>query len=1426
MMSALQVLTTATFNLRGLHFKDKKGGAKAKKSANVRALAHAHDVLFLQETNLGPDAGPYLERMVPGYTVFTSASDLRSQGVATILSHSITDHFNVHPLPLPDLLTGRAHALELKSKRAGGEGVTLVNVYLQAGDNFGLKKKQIEALKKSLPRSNRMYVGGDFNFVEDKLRDTSSNSDYYEATAAFLQAWDSFKQALGLNEVVQLSHTRFKTEGGMVVGSSRLDRIYVSFPQADWAVLKPYTYVPFIPNSILNAPPSPSNGNNPTGRLIGISDHVPVALSGSPASLEDDTRGPSIPRWAAQDPDFLRYFEARWLPVAIHLDTSRPFHLIKVMKQCMFGASRDVIRANRERKRAFADAVGELTFLLKALRCRLDPLSPYSISFLSKHDDVGDEASIRRTISGLLDDSMPEEGPSVSPHLSHPDNPTTKLKARLPTTRLRLHALRQELSDIPTTDPDRMAQIACRYWSTIWSPRKEEEISCSPRDYFGDHSLSIPPGLMPELPGVVQIADAINASGNSCAGPDGIPFAAWRAIVKHAAPALHLGLEALAGGTLPPDGFNYGLLFLIPKKGTLLASDTRPISVTNADNRIMAKAVVAAITPALLSTLHHSQKGFVKGRCFEDHIRDLNERFYEVVEGDGDDNLFILFMDTAKAFDSIDHDFIHEAIKRSGLPNWFTAIVHGLLHKVRVKPAFRGARDIWIDIGRGVKQGCPLSPLLFIICYDILLRRVDALEDCFPFACADDLAVASACHLSLWPVMRLVDSFRGASGLGINTGKTRIMMAKDTDISACFRPVTLWDFARKCPWSGVKIADTYRYLGVLFGAKVTTVEVYEEATKALVDRAACYYSSLRPLPHHSRVQVYNTFILTKLSYLIKFFPIPYKDRSTQCTEGLARAQACRLVLPLPAAYNYSFLISPPSRCSPSPPVLDPWAWSTSALVCQNDLGDWDGEGGGDGTVTCDLGDWESMRISRQVRSAGADFVCRVTAYTGLPFDAAVFQAAADATARRRAVYNWLIKTDYEDRQDIDLSSVLSRRGLTHCESLVPVLHTNFSLLPSDFPHHYRCTQFDLITNCLFTSRRFCVLNAKLAGPPPPTDRCFICGLGEDSIRHLFGGECEPVVAARALINGVLQYYGDGKTTFPSLKVGDLKAADYWSSSLLAFPRPGCVLAKRDRKRAVLGMTVFNGVVWYERAYFFRLLSSHPPLPQAVNRIISMVSLEYLRVVQAVPSSGSASAARLARRAIAKEQARRAIAELGPQTLVAFTDGSANPNPGPAGAGVYIYSTNEGSSLRLESYAALGHGTNNLGELWAIGMAAQMALRHLASVPPGTYTHFQVFTDSAFARGCLLGDWKSRKFQRLVTAVSGLKQMISDLVAVDIAWIIAHAGIDGNEHADFLAGLGSERSRAGHVDVDSGRDFEGHNFVPQHHILPFPAPPSP
>ena len=367
------------------------------------------------------------------------------------------------------------------------------------------------------------------------------------------------------------------------------------------------------------------------------------------------------------------------------------------------------------------------------------------------------------------------------------------------------------------------------------------------------------------------------------------------------------------------------------------------------------------------------------------------------------------------------------------------------------------------------------------------------------------VAVAASSPSPLWKVMSLVDDFRRASGLGVNTDKTKILCARQTDLTASIK---------SCPWPDVQVAPDYTYLGVLLGQQVTVKRVFAKALTGLTDRATCYAPAMKQLSHMHRVITFNVFIFTKISYLIKFYILPYTKRALACAEGVIEEVARRLVIRTTNAYPYFHLISPLKIASPGTPLRDAWATSIAMLAAQADLTRWDGVAQ---TISHD-DEWsESMRMSTHVTAAGSDFVSYVLGE--LPPDA-VFRAAdhtfASSHKQRSHMYDILVYGGYKDDVDYDIERKLKRRGLTHCEELVEVVHHNFSLMPATTPPHYRSTQFDLLMNSLMTERRCRHWGGRALGPifsasdSPP---CFICGKGQDSQQHLFGGECEPVTLA-------------------------------------------------------------------------------------------------------------------------------------------------------------------------------------------------------------------------------------------------------------------------------------------------------------------------
>ena len=357
---------------------------------------------------------------------------------------------------------------------------------------------------------------------------------------------------------------------------------------------------------------------------------------------------------------------------------------------------------------------------------------------------------VRRTHDGYdttaLEADMSERlsGGSPSPHTHdnetndndphdhpHPPQPHTtrhskhdRLRIILPSTRSKLRGVRLTPNSPLLTSPDDISKtIADHYGANIWSKRVDEADKEAIAAYLSSYDKTIPPDMLPRLPSVQTIAKKLQEPRNSGVGPDGMPFAFYRNLSDLLAPIFARATAELAAGVKPLKGFNLGDLCAFAKDHTMAVTKLRPITLNNVDNRTVASFVSDAIMPAADAVIEAGQAGFIKSpnRRGRFNIRRLTDFFYQAVEAGLP--YYVLFIDTAKAFDSIDHVWIFAVLEKIGMPEWVMNIVRALMYNVKVRPRVGAQTLHLIVIFRGVKQGCPLSPVLFAFAYDPFLRK-------------------------------------------------------------------------------------------------------------------------------------------------------------------------------------------------------------------------------------------------------------------------------------------------------------------------------------------------------------------------------------------------------------------------------------------------------------------------------------------------------------------------------------------------------------------------------------------------------------------------------------------------------------------------------------------------------------------------------
>ena len=136
----------------------------------------------------------------------------------------------------------------------------------------------------------------------------------------------------------------------------------------------------------------------------------------------------------------------------------------------------------------------------------------------------------------------------------------------------------------------------------------------------------------------------------------------------------------------------------------------------------------------------------------------------------------------------------------------------------------------------------------------------------------------------------------------------------------------------------------------------------------------------------------------------------------------------------------------------------------------------------------------------------------------------------------------------------------------------------------------------------------------------------------------------------------------------------------------------------------------------------------------------------------------------------------------PGTRFCYTDGSASPNPGPAGAGASLFVPSLHSVIDLG--APLGFGSNNLGELVAIGILLDELLTLLVSLPRPP--HVVIFTDSLYASSAVTSSKVPAAHAPSIRALRRLFAEVVKLAPVTFHWIRGHSGAGGNERVDRIA----------------------------------------
>lgn len=885
------------------------------KSAAIQRFLGKHDFVFVIDTH-GTAGKHFAQPPPPGCRVFWCAGTAARGGLALIIKDSFLQKF--HEPQWEILVPGRLAVLRLRGPRGG---LNLLPCYFPTGTRqvipaeFGggsrdppvpsrdqevtdpsIREQRLEMMRIARqhiqPHEALSVLAGDFNFVEcheDRVCKTSGlftgGSDHLEA-----RSWRAVMQG-SLAEMHQAEYTH---DGG--VSRGRLDRVYTDMHVTDQLDKAPF------------CTPLEWQGR--------VSDHRPISF-GRRSSGHD--RPFSIPEYLIHKPEWATRVAARYCTEqgrqAVDSSSCSGMRSLCLLKTCMLEVSRAMKSEQLQRAEQPDSMEGRLGLLMSSLR-RLEVHGSLNWSRLavqlpdlagkvclaawtrSPHKVLSDireevvlaaKAGVRKDIEDLQRDLPELEQQEADRRRGQIMRKLVKLVPGRGNTVTAVQLADGTISSAPLE----VAAAIKEHWAEVFRARPTEPSAMEAafaRDEADPNGMAAALRRFPARAWRVQPADIRRAIASACrsaVGPDGVPYSAWKALGPLSLEVLASAARSLEDAScanlieeaFPLDGevsaFNAALLICIPKKivhlspeGTPyhLPSQLRPLTIVNTDNRLLASAARYRYESAISSAIGSSQRGFIPGRSMLKNVLEVDTRLRTACACSGAAGA--VFFDFEAAFPTLSHSYLHHLLERLRLPACVRQFVRSLYHGHGCRVAQSGTLSEPFPIRAGIRQGCPLSPLLFALAVEPLLRELArAAPTALIRAYADDIAAVSedisGMLGSMAPVFR---TFASAAGLHLNLSKT---VAVPTD--AAYEDAVRQCLRDRLGWGAVPVRRSAEYLGFMLGPGAGQ-DRWEKPFTKMRERAALWATAA--LGHYWATMAYNTFIASILGFRLQFEPLP------------------------------------------------------------------------------------------------------------------------------------------------------------------------------------------------------------------------------------------------------------------------------------------------------------------------------------------------------------------------------------------------------------------------------------------------------------------------------------------------------------------------------------------------------------------------
>ena len=269
------------------------------------------------------------------------------------------------------------------------------------------------------------------------------------------------------------------------------------------------------------------------------------------------------------------------------------------------------------------------------------------------------------------------------------------------------------------------------------------------------------------------------------------------------------------------------------------------------------------------NVINKNQIGFIKNHRTSDHLLTLKTVVKKYVTT-GKRKLFACFIDFRKAFDSVPHNGIFDCIEKIGFSGKEFELIKDIYAKTKCAVKINNKTTEYFPFTKGVRQGCPLSPILFNIYVNEIFNRVNETNDSNIFLegtkvnalmYADDVILLSESEEGLQTLINKVNVFCTQRKLAINAKKTKVMVFN--------RGNKLINANLFCNTALLENVKTFKYLGISISAKNCSFQPTIDDLSTKANRAIFALNNkikISLIPPKLALKIFNAQIVPILLY--------------------------------------------------------------------------------------------------------------------------------------------------------------------------------------------------------------------------------------------------------------------------------------------------------------------------------------------------------------------------------------------------------------------------------------------------------------------------------------------------------------------------------------------------------------------------------